>query len=85
MLYSVVLVFALQQCESAIGIHAPFLLNLLPTPTPLRPSRLSQSTRLSSLCYAAASHYLFVLRVVMYMFWCYSLNLFYPLLPRLGP
>ena len=31
------------------------------------PSRLSQSARLSSLCYTAASHQLSVLHVIMYL------------------
>ena len=47
--YNIVLAFAMQLCESTIYI--PFLLNLphhLPLPSP---SRLSQSTRLNSLCY----------------------------------
>ena len=55
----------------------------LPPATPSHPSRLSQSTRSSFLCYTAASHQLSVLHTVMYMFQCYSLNLSYPLLSLL--
>ena len=47
------------------------------------PSRLSQSTRLSSLCYTATSPKLSTLQMVTYIFQCYSLNAFCPLLtPR---
>ena len=55
MLYNVVLVSAVQQSESTICIHiSPYPLPLEP---PLsHPSRLSESTELISLCYAAASH-----------------------------
>ena len=43
-------------------------------PTPSHPSRLSQSTGLSSLHHTANSNQLSVLHMVMYMFQCYSLN-----------
>ena len=46
----------------------PSFLNLLPIPPPSHPSRSSQSTRLSFLCYTATSHYLCVLHMVMYIF-----------------
>ena len=46
---------------------------LLPHPSYLScPSRLSQSTELSSLYYAATSHQLSILPMVIYMFQCYS-------------
>ena len=38
------------------------------------PSRWSQSTELISLCYAAASHQLSILRLVVYICQCYSLT-----------
>ena len=44
------------------------------------PSRLSQSTRLSSLCYTAASHQVSVSNIVAYTWQCYFLNLTHPLL-----
>ena len=52
LLYNVVLVSAVQQSESAICLH-------MSAPTWIshpHPSRSSQSTKLSSLCYTAASH-----------------------------
>ena len=56
MLYSVVLVAAMQQHESAISIHyVPCLLKLSHT-LPIPPSRSLQSTLLSCLCCTAASH-----------------------------
>ena len=55
MFYSVVLVSAVQQCESALSIHiSSFLLSLPPTPLPTSHlPRSSWSTRLNSLCYTA--------------------------------
>ena len=46
MLYNIVMVFAIHQDESAIGIHmsTPPILNPLLPPSPPYPSRLSQST-----------------------------------------
>ena len=51
--------------------HIPSLLRLPPS----HPSRWSQSTKLISLCYAAASHQLSVLRLVVYICPCQSLTL----------
>ena len=54
----IVLVSATQQCESAI-ILSIFIYPLPvepPYPPRIPPSRLSQSIRLGSLCYTAASH-----------------------------
>ena len=66
------LVSAIQQCESAISTHtSPSSWNCLPLPLP-HPSRSSQGTRLSSLCYKATSHYLSISHMTMYIFQCYS-------------
>ena len=54
-------------------------------PSHLRPSRLSQSTRLSSLFYPANSSWHSILHMVMYMFPGYSLNSSHSLLPQLCP
>ena len=44
------------------------------------PSSLGHhSTELCSLCYIAASYYLSILHMVMYIYQCYSLNLSHPL------
>ena len=85
LLYNVVLVSAIHQHESAIGIHmsSPSWTSL-PPPTPSHPSRLSQSTGLSSLSHTANSHWQSILHMVMYMFPCYSLHSSHPL-PFLHP
>ena len=44
-------------------------------PSLSHPSRWSQSTELISLCYAAASHQLSTLRLVVYICPCHSLTL----------
>ena len=59
-------------------------LPLGPPTLPSHPSRLSQSTELS-LCYKAASHWLFILHVVAYICQCYSPSLNHPSLPTLCP
>ena len=56
-----------------------------PLPTPSYPSRLSQSTILSSWGYSVTSHYLSLLHTVMYMFQHYFLTSSHPLLPLLCP
>ena len=87
LLYNIVLASATHQHESAIGIHMspPSWTLLLPSPIPSHPSRLSQSTGLSSLCHIENSHSLSILHMVMSMFPCYSLNLSHSLLPPLCP
>ena len=45
-----------------------------PSQLPSHPSRPSQSTELSSLCYRAASHRLAILHRVVYLCQCYPLN-----------
>ena len=78
-------IIALQYCVGFchtltwIGIHvSPCPWTSLPLPTPSHPSRLSRSTGVSSLCHTAESHWLSVL---IYMCYCYSLNLSHSLLP----
>ena len=84
LLYHVVLVSALQQCESATGIHMspPSWTHLPPHPTSLSCHR---ALSLSSLCHIAISHWLSVLHMVMCMFQCYSFKLSHPLFPPLCP
>ena len=61
--------------ESAIGIHMSHpSWTSFPTPIPSDPTRLSQSTGLSSLYYTATSHQLSVSHMFMYIFQCYSCN-----------
>ena len=69
-------------CYSLHSSH-PLPLGLCSHLPPFPPSRLSQSTRLSSLSYIAASYQSSVLRVVVYMFQFSSLSLSHPLLPVL--
>ena len=54
--------------------HIPSLFRLSPM-LPITSSRWSQSTELISLCYAAASHQLSILRLVVYIGPCHSLTL----------
>ena len=69
MLYNIVLVSAIHQHESTIGIHT-CLLSLEP-PTLSDPSWLLQSFSLSSLSHTENSHWLSILHMVVYMFPCY--------------
>ena len=86
MLYYVVLVYAIHQHESAIGMHlCPLSWTSLPPTTPSHPSWLWQDTELGSLYYTTNPHCLSLLHLVIYMFQCYSLNLSHPLLPLLCP
>ena len=56
LLYRVMLVSAVQRSESAICIHISPPSWAPHSPPPSHPSRSSQSTELSSLCYTVASH-----------------------------
>ena len=60
--------------------HIPSLLHLPPT-LPIPPPRWSQSTELISLCYAAASHQLPILHLVVYVCQRYCLTMSQPPLP----
>ena len=80
------LAFAIYQHDSVIGVHvSPPSWTLLPPPTPTAsyPSRLSQSTDLSSLSHTA-NPWLSVLHIAVCMFPCYS-PFVPPLLPRAVP
>ena len=84
-IYNIVLVSAIYQRESAIGIYMhppepPFRSPSRPTP-----SMLSQSPGLNSLCHTENSHWLSVLYTVMYRFPCYSLSSSLSLLPPPHP
>ena len=65
--------------------YVPSLLNPLPSPTPSHPSRLSQSTGLSTLCHVANSHLLSILYMAkcthFHSFLSSSHPLFSPLCP----
>ena len=76
----------MQQHESAISVYmSPSLWPSVPLSSPSHPSRLSESTGLSSLGHAAKSHWLSILHMVVYMFPCNSPYLSHPLLPILCP
>ena len=47
--------------------YIPSLLGLPPSPSPSHPSRSSQGTELSSLCYTAGSHQLSILQMVVHI------------------
>ena len=80
--YHIVMVSAIHQYESAIGIHeAPPSWTSFTPPTPTLPSRLLQSTGLSSLCHTANSQWLSILHMVIYV--SMPLSLFVP--PSLFP
>ena len=54
-------------------------------PPPFHPPRSSQSTKLSSLCYTAASHQLCILHMVVHVSQCYSPSSIQLPLPLLRP
>ena len=62
---------------------SPSLWKFPPTSTPSYPSRLSQSTCLSSWSHSANSHQLSILHTVVRVFPFYSLHSYYPLPPQL--
>ena len=68
LLYNVVLLSAIHQHESAIGIHtSPPSQMYHPSPTPSHPFRLSQSIRLSSLCHTTNPHWLSLTQSSVYV------------------
>ena len=74
--FTIVLVFAIHQHESAIGIYMPPVTAEPPSHLPLHPNSASynRAPDLSSLSHTANSHWLSILHMVMYMFQCYSIN-----------
>ena len=85
--YNVVLVSAIQQCESAISIHmSPSLLNFPLIPYSIPPLQNVTEHWISAPCIIQqiSTGYL-ILHMVMYMFQCDSLNLYHPHLPPLCP
>ena len=86
MLYNIVLVSAIQQHESATGIHmSPPSGTSLPPPTPSTPPGCHRAPGLSSLHRTADSHLPSILHTVVCMFPCCSLDPSHPLLPALRP
>ena len=83
LLYNVVLVSAIQQSEvSHMDISVPSLGNL----PPLNPIPLGHhSTKLSPLCYIAASHQLAILHMAVYICQCCSPNSSHLPLPSICP
>ena len=78
------LVSALQWSASAIWTHSsPLFRASLPPHLHPHPSGLSQSTKVSSLCYVAASHWLSILHTVVCICQTCSPNLSHPPLPTL--
>ena len=77
---------AIHQHESPIGIHVtpPSWTPLLP-PCPSHPPGGHGTPVLGSLCHTPNSHWLSILRMVMYTFPYYSLKPFHPLLLPLCP
>ena len=71
MLCQFLLYTQVNQPYAYISSHIPSLLSLLPSSLS-HPSRSLQSTKLISLCYAAASHQLTILHSVVYICQCYS-------------
>lgn len=65
--YSVVLVSAVQQCDSIIIIHYFYMYKIYTPLSPIPPPRSSQSARLVPLCYTAASHQPWVLHMIVYI------------------
>ena len=79
------LVSAVHQSESAICVHISPPSSLPPAPAPTsQPSRASQGAELSFLCYARASHWLLILRRVVFISQCRSPSASFPL-PRQPP
>ena len=66
-----------------ITISPPSFISLPPSLS--HPSRWSQSTKLISLCYAAISHQLPILHLIVYICQCHSLTSSYLTLPPTTP
>ena len=79
-------IIALQCCVGfcyTVLIGYMYTYNPLPLEPPAlsQPSRLSQRTKLSSLCYTTGSHQSSILHIIVYICQYYSLNLPHPPLP----
>ena len=72
---------AAYQAPASMGFSRQGYWSGVPLPSP----RSSQSTRLSSLCYTAASRYLSVLHMIVHIYQCFFLNLSHPLLLQMCP
>ena len=72
--YNIVLVYVIHQHESAISVHmySPSWTSLRPHSS--CPSRFSQITKLGSLCYTAASHWLFHRYLCIYVNTTFSIR-----------
>ena len=82
MLYNIVLLSAIHQHESALGIHMSHpSWTSLPLSTPSHPFRLSAEHWFWLTETYSKSHWSSILHMVMYMFSCYSLHSSHPLLP----
>ena len=84
LIYNIVMVFAIHQHESAIGILCPpeRFSHLPPHPIPLG---CHGALALGSLHHGSNSHWPSILHIVMCMFQCYSLKSSHPPLPPLCP
>ena len=84
--YNILMVFAIHQYESAIGIHVSppswTPSNLPPQPLPLG---CHKAPALGALLHVSNLHWSSILHMVMYMFQCCSLRSSHPLLLLLSP
>ena len=86
LLYNIVVVFAVHQHESAMGVHVSHhpepRSHLPPHPIPLSCPR---APALGALLHASNLHWSSISHIVMYMFQCYSLISSHPRLLPHGP
>ena len=81
LIYNIVMVFVLHQCESVIGIHVcPPSWN--PSNLPLHPipPGCHRAQVLYALCHTSNSHWFSGLHRIMYVFQGYSLKSYHPLM-----
>ena len=84
MLYNVVLFLLYNRMNQLSYTYSSCLMRLPPTPSS-HPSRLSHSTRLSSMYYIAISHQLSFVHIGLDICQCHALNSSYTHLPLLCP